>query len=192
MQMDQQAIQIKSQEVQQKMELDQSKIQLDAELKQADLMMEEKELALKEREIALKEFEAQKPGPDPSMKIQADMQMAREKMEFEASEADKQRQVELAKAIMSEFNGPEGSLTEPGEAINRAAEIMDRINEVISATRMIGDVPLEETTMMVAEEPMFDEEPMMMAPEEEQMIIVPEEEQMLDETMIVPEEPRLL
>jgi hypothetical protein len=192
MQMDQQAIQIKSQEVQQKMELDQSKIQLDAELKQADLMMEEKELALKEREIALKEFEAQKPGPDPSMKIQADMQMAREKMEFEASEADKQRQVELAKAIMSEFNGPEGSLTEPGEAINRAAEIMDRINEVISATRMVGDVPLEETTMMVAEEPMFDEEPMMMAPEEEQMIIVPEDEQMLDETMIVPEEPRLL
>jgi hypothetical protein len=128
-------------------------MQMETSSKEADLAMAEKELALKEREMSLKEFEAQKPEPDPSMKIQADMQMARERMEFDASEADKQRQVDLAKAIMAEFSGPEGgSLTDPEQALNRAAEIMGRINEVISATRGVGDVPLVDTAMMVAED----------------------------------------
>ena len=154
-------------------------------------ILEEKELVIKEREMALKEFEAQKPEPDPSMKIQADMQMARERMEFDASEADKQRQVELAKVIMSEFNGPEGSLIDPGEAINRAAEIVDRINEVISSTRMVGDVPLEDTTMMVAEEPMFEEEPMMMVEEEPMMMVEEEPMMMVDEGPLL-EEPVMM
>jgi formylmethanofuran dehydrogenase subunit A len=86
------------------------------------------------------------------MKIEADMQMAREKMEFEASEADKQRQVDLAKAIMSEFNGPEVNMTSPEDALSRASEIMARINEVISATRDVGGMPLEETTVMVMDD----------------------------------------
>jgi hypothetical protein len=145
MQMEQQGAQLKAQELQQKMQMETSS-------KEADLAMAEKELALKEREMSLKEFEAQKPEPDPSMKIQADMQMARERMEFDASEADKQRQVDLAKAIMAEFSGPEGSLTDPEQALNRAAEIMGRINEVISATRGAGGVPLVDTAMMVAED----------------------------------------
>jgi hypothetical protein len=129
--------------------IEEKKLQMDTDAKQADLMIEEKELALKERDMALKEFEAQRPEPDPGMKIQADMQMAREKMEFEASEADKQRQVDLAKAIMSEFNGPEVNMTSPEDALARASEIMARINEVISATREVGGMPLEETTVMV-------------------------------------------
>ena len=102
--------------------------------------------------MALKEFEAQKPEPDLGMKIQADMQMAREKMEFEAGEADKQRQVDLAKAIMAEFNGPEVNMTSPEEALARASEIMARINEVVSATRDVGGMPLAETTVMVMDD----------------------------------------
>ena len=48
----------------------------------------------KDRELSIKEFEAQKPEADETVKIQAEMTMARERMQFEAMEADKQRQVE--------------------------------------------------------------------------------------------------
>jgi hypothetical protein len=151
MQMEHQGAQLKAQELQQKAQMEQAKMQMEQSGKQADLAIAEKELALKEREMSLKEFEAQKPEPDQSIKIQADMQMARERMEFDASEADKQRQVDLAKAIMAEFSGPAGSLATPEDALNRAAEIMGRINEVVSATRGMGGIPLAETTIMVAD-----------------------------------------
>ena len=153
MQIEQQEAQTRAQEVQQKMQIDQARMNLESQIKQADLAMQEKELALREREIAIKEFEAQKPEPDVANKIQADMMMAREKMQFEAMEADKQRQVELAKAIMAEFNDGENRLAGPEQALTRAAEIMDRIKSVISATNL----PLAETTMLVAGEPRIDE-----------------------------------
>ena len=70
-------------------------------------------------------------------------------MQFEAMEADKQRQVELAKTIMAEVSAGEGTLTDPEQALNRAAEIMERIKSVVSATNL----PLAETTMLVAGEP---------------------------------------
>jgi hypothetical protein len=149
LQIEQQEAQIKQQEIQQKMQIDQAKMTLESQMKQADLAMQEKELVLREREIAIKEFEAQKPEPDVANKIQADMLMAREKMQFEAMEADKQRQVELAKTIMAEFNGGDETLTDPEQALNRAAEIMERIKSVVSATNL----PLAETTMLVAGEP---------------------------------------
>ena len=152
MQMEQQNSAVKAQEAQQKAQTEQDKMQLDAKVQQASLMIQEQEIGLKERDMALKEFEAQKPEPDPGMKIQADMQMAREKMEFEASEADKQRQVDLAKAIMAEFNGPEVNMTSPEDALARASEIMARINEVVSATREVGGMPLAETTVMVMDD----------------------------------------
>ena len=128
------------------MQIDQAKMTLESQIKQADLAMQEKELILREREIAIKEFEAQKPEPDVTNRIQADILIAREKMQFEAMEADKQRQVDLAKTIMAEF---EETLTDPAEALNRAAEIMDRIKSVLGATNL----PLADTTMLVADEP---------------------------------------
>jgi hypothetical protein len=152
MQIEQQNSALKAQEVQQRAEMEQVKLQLDAKIQQASLTMQEQEIALKERDMSLKEFEVQKPDPDPNIKLQADMQMAREKMEFDASEADKQRQVDLAKAIMAEFNGPEVNMTSPEDALARASEIMARINEVVSATRQVGDVPLAETTVMVMDD----------------------------------------
>jgi len=148
LQIEQQEAKIKAQEVQQKMQIEQAKMSLESQSKQAELSMEERDLGLRERELALKEFEAQKPEPNPESKIQADVMLAREKMQFEAMEADKQRQVELAKTIMAEFGGEE-TLTDPAQALNRAAEIMDRIKSVVSATNL----PLAETTMLVAEEP---------------------------------------
>jgi len=148
LQIEQQEAKIKAQEVQQKMQIEQAKMSLESQSKQAELSMEERDLGLRERELALKEFEAQKPEPNPESKIQADVMLAREKMQFEAMEADKQRQVELAKTIMAEFGGEE-TLTDPAQALNRAAEIMARIKEVVSATNL----PLAETTMLVAEEP---------------------------------------
>jgi hypothetical protein len=152
MQMEQQNSAIKAQEAQTKAQIEQDKMQLDAKVQQASLMIQEQEIGLKERDMALKEFEAQKPEPDVGMRIQADMQMAREKMEFDASEADKQRQVDLAKAIMAEFNGPEVNMTSPEDALARASEIIARINEVVSATRDVGGMPLEENTIMVMDD----------------------------------------
>ena len=149
LQIEQQEAQIKAQEVEQKLQIEQAKMNMESQGKQADLQMEEKDLALRERELALKEFEAQKPEPNPESKIQADVMLAREKMQFEAMEADKQRQVDLAKTIMAEFNSPEETLTDPAQALNRAAEIMARIKEVVSATNL----PLADTTMLVAGEP---------------------------------------
>ena len=149
LQIEQQEAQIKAREVEQKMQIEQARMTLESQVKQADLAMQEKEILLREREIAIKEFEVQKPDANPDNKIQADMLMAREKMQFEAMEADKQRQVELAKTIMSEFGGGDAVLTEPGQALNRAAEIMARINEVLGATNL----PLADTTMLVASEP---------------------------------------
>jgi hypothetical protein len=148
LQIEQQEAQIKAQEVEQKLQIEQAKMNMESQAKQADLQMEEKDLALRERELALKEFEAQKPEPNPESKIQADVMLAREKMQFEAMEADKQRQVDLAKTIMAEFGGEE-TLTDPAQALNRAAEIMARIKEVVSATNL----PLADTTMLVAGEP---------------------------------------
>ena len=149
LQIEQAEAQTKAQEVEQKMQIEQAKMNMESQGKQADLQMEEKDLALRERELALKEFEAQKPEPNPESKIQADVMLAREKMQFEAMEADKQRQVDLAKTIMAEFNGPEETLTSPEQALNRAAEIMDRIKAVVEATNL----PLADTTMLVAGEP---------------------------------------
>ena len=149
LQIEQQEAQIKQQEVQQKMQIEQAKMTLESQSKQAELSMEERDLGLRERELALKEFEAQKPEPNPESKIQADVMLAREKMQFEAMEADKQRQVELAKTIMAEFSAGEETLTDPEQALNRAAEIMERIKSVVSATNL----PLAETTMLVAGEP---------------------------------------
>ena len=118
LQIEQQEAQIKQQEVQQKMQIEQAKMTLESQSKQAELSMEERDLGLRERELALKEFEAQKPEPNPESKIQADVMLAREKMQFEAMEADKQRQVELAKTIMAEFSAGEGTLTDPEQALN--------------------------------------------------------------------------
>jgi hypothetical protein len=149
MQIEQQNSALKAQEMQQKAEIEQVKTQLDGKVQQASLTLKEQEIALKARDMALKEFEAQKPEPDPNIKLQADMQMAREKMEFDAREADKQRRVDLVKAIMSEFNSSEGGFVSPEDAGARASEIMGRINEVVSATRQVGGVPLEESAIMV-------------------------------------------
>jgi hypothetical protein len=148
-QIKQMGLQLKSQELGQKLRLDEQKMNLDMQGKQADLAIEEKGLLLREREMSLKEFEAQKPEPDVTNRIQADVLLAREKMQFEATEADKQRQVELAKTIMAEFSGGGETLTDPGQALNRAAEIMERIKTVIAATNL----PLPETTMLVSGEP---------------------------------------
>lgn len=125
------------QEAQAKQQADSAKMQLDHAKMQMDGQTKQQELALKERELALKEFEAQKPMPDESMKLQAEMQMARERMAFEASEADKQRQVELAKAIISSSSGPEGGEVNPDKAMNDAAAMMQQITAALTAPRAV-------------------------------------------------------
>ena len=108
------------------MQMDYEKAQMEGQVKQA-------ELALKEREIALKEYEAQKPEPDRSI----DLIMARERMQFEAAEADKQRQVDLALSLISRGNGEEGDSVDEGEAMSQAAMMMEQITAALTAPRAI-------------------------------------------------------
>ena len=90
------------------------------------------EIELKNRELALKEFEAQKPEPDRTV----DLLMARERMQFEAAEADKQRQVELAKAVMAQ-RAPSGDVADAASAMSEAAEIMSRITSSMGSPDVV-------------------------------------------------------
>jgi len=119
-----QETQARAQEAAQKAQMDQTKMQMESGIKQA-------ELALKEREIALKEFEAQKPEPDKSIELMIE----RERMAFEANEADKQRQVELAKALIAKSDSE--SPVDEGDAMNQAADMMAQITAALTAPRAI-------------------------------------------------------
>ena len=80
----------------------------DQERHQLDGIKVQGDLALKEREIALKEREAQKPDeeqPDPRAQWEYDMQMASEKMAFDAEQAALDRQADIAKALISKSGG---------------------------------------------------------------------------------------
>ena len=111
--------------------MDQSKMQMDYEKAQMEGQVKQAELALKEREIALKEYEAQKPEPDRSI----DLIMARERMQFEAAEADKQRQVELAKAIIAKSDDEKP--VDEGGAMDQAAMMMRQVTAALTAPKMI-------------------------------------------------------
>jgi hypothetical protein len=91
----------------------------------------------KDREIGLKEYEAQKPQPDETIKLQAELQMARERMQFEAAEADKQRQVDIALSLISRGNGEGGNPVDEGEAMNQAAMMMQQITAALTAPKVV-------------------------------------------------------
>jgi hypothetical protein len=91
----------------------------------------------KDREIGLKEYEAQKPQPDETIKLQAELQMARERMQFEAAEADKQRQVDIALSLISRGNGEDGNSVDEGEAMNQAAMMMKQITAALTAPKVV-------------------------------------------------------
>ncbi len=91
-------------------------------------MKAQADYGLKERELALKEFEAQKPGdtaPDPRMQWEYDMQMAREKMAFEAEQAALDRQADLAKALLSK---------DDNDAERASAEAVEMLRALVAAS----------------------------------------------------------
>ena len=134
----QQAMQEMQQQVQQlSQENEQLKADKGADMQRLEMdgMKAQKAAEQKDREIGLKEFEAQKPQPDQTIKMQADMQMARERMQFEANEADKQRQVELAKAIIAKSD--EENPVDEGGAMDQAAMMMQQVTAALTAPKMI-------------------------------------------------------
>lgn len=130
----QQEGQMKMQEAQQKGQMDQAKMQMDGQAKQAELSLKERELALKEQEFAWK---AQQPVVNPQEQWAYDQQVARERMQFEGAEADKQRQVELAKALISASGGEEGERVDGDDAMNDARAMLQQIVTAITAPKMI-------------------------------------------------------
>jgi len=106
---------------------EQAKLALDAKKAESDA-------GLKSRDIALKEFEAQKPLQDETAKYQFESQMAREQMAFDANEADKDRQVDLAKAIMTSHN--EEDINQE-QAMDSAAVMMQQITAALTAPRRV-------------------------------------------------------
>ena len=134
----QQAMQEMQQQVQQlSQENEQLKADKGADMQRLEMdgMKAQKAAEQKDREIGLKEFEAQKPQPDQTIKMQADMQMARERMQFEANEADKQRQVELAKAIIAKSD--EENPVDEGGAMDQAAMMMQQVTAALTAPKLI-------------------------------------------------------
>tara|TARA_R110000824_G_scaffold137452_2_gene301566 strand:- start:2951 stop:5278 length:2328 start_codon:yes stop_codon:yes gene_type:complete len=90
----------------------------------------------KDRELAIKEFEAQKPAEikaTPEEQWHYDSQMERERMAFEASEADKQRQVDLAKAIIAKSDGG----VDEDAAVTQAAIMLQQITAALTAPRAV-------------------------------------------------------
>jgi len=95
---------------------------------QMEGMKAQADYGLKERELALKEFEAQKPGdtaPDPRAQWEYDMQMAREKMAFEAEQAALDRQADLAKALLSK---------DDNDAERASAEAVEMLRALVAAS----------------------------------------------------------
>jgi len=101
--------------------------QMDGQKAQADYEM-------KGRELALKEFEAQKPAPatpDPQMQWEYDMQMAREKMTFDAEQRSLDRQADIAKAMISRDD------TNAAQAGDEAVELLRTIAAAIDAPKVV-------------------------------------------------------
>ena len=87
----------------------------------------------KDRELTLKEFEAQKPAPDDTAKIQADIIMQREKQAFEAEQNALDRQADLAKALISKSDNEMGE----DEANNEAAEMLQSVTAALTAPKVV-------------------------------------------------------
>ena len=114
-----------------------ARVQMDAQAKM-------KELEIKEREIALKEYEAQKPAPDESMKLMMDAEIARERMGFEAAEAEKDRQLEILTLILQEQNKGMDYETAKSEAEREIAKVMfqrDDDGNIIGVYRIDEEQP---------------------------------------------------
>jgi hypothetical protein len=113
--------------------------QVDMMKAQADAQAKMQELEYKGRELALKEFDAQKPEPDQSVKIAADMEMARERMAFDAAEAEKDRQLEIMKLIVGKQGESMDYESARAEAEREVSQIVfqrDEAGNIVSATKM--------------------------------------------------------
>jgi hypothetical protein len=106
--------------------------QIDTQKAQAEYTLKQGDQQLKAQEL---QFKASQPVVSPQEQWDYDMAMARERMQFEASEADKGRQVELAKAIIAksdEENPVDGDM-----AMDQAAMMMEQITAALTAPRMV-------------------------------------------------------
>jgi len=103
---------------------------------QLDGMKAQAEHGLKEREITLKEFEAQKPPeakPNPQDQWEYDMQMARERMAFDAEQADLDRKADIAKAIIAKSDGEKGE----AEANSDASAMLEAVTAALTAPKVV-------------------------------------------------------
>jgi len=130
-----------------KMEVEQAKGQIMAEIEKiqkenealkADKSLEaqkaQSEASFKNRELTLKEKEAMVPAATPREKWSYDMQEADKQRSFTAEQNEKNRQVDLAKAIISKAEAgddDETMETAMGEALRQAAEMMGAEREII-------------------------------------------------------------
>ncbi len=148
-------IRAENEAIKQSKEAEMAKVQMEGQAK----MME---LALKDREMTLKEQEAMRPEPDETVKLQADLAMQNRKLEFEAAENEKDRQLEIQKIIMQkeppepEDDGPEapvrfryiyndggdiiGALKFEGEEMTEYHFAYDQDGNILGATEIEKEV----------------------------------------------------
>jgi hypothetical protein len=132
MQEQMQAMQAEGQALMQENEALKADKSAEAQRTQFDAEKSQAEFALKTRELALKEYEAQKPGEvkaSPQEQWEYDMQMAREKMAFDAEQAALDRQVEIAKAMIS---ARETEMQSAADINQGAADMMQTLADALA------------------------------------------------------------
>jgi hypothetical protein len=111
---------------QQRTMLDGQKNQADNELKRGDQELKAQDLRLKAREVKA----------TPQEQWAYESQMTREKMEFDAMEADKDRQVQIALGMMSNTDATEE------QAKGDAAAMMEQITAALTAPKVVIRDPM--------------------------------------------------
>lgn len=137
MQQAQQAVMAEIEKLQAENEAIKQSKQADMMKAQADTQAKMRELDLKERELVLKENEAQKPADN--LRIAADVEMQRERMAFDAEQAEKDRELEIIKLVMAKEGDGMDADSARDEAEREASQIFfqrDEMGNIISATKM--------------------------------------------------------
>lgn len=128
-----QQLQQQAQQAQQEGQRMVGELQKELESIKTDKSIESQKLQLdgeiKSRELALKEQAAQKPESDDSIKLALEAEEAEAQRMFQAEQNDKDRQVELAKVILSKSPGTDPETDVP-QAMREAARIVSVLEPI--------------------------------------------------------------
>ena len=134
-------LQAENEAIKQSKQAEMERVQLDGQKAQSEVQFKVRELDLKERELALKEAEAiAKSRPEDQLAEWAyTIEREREKMAFDADQAEKDRQLEIVKLIIGKQGEGMDYESARAEAEREVSQIVfqrDEAGNIVSATKM--------------------------------------------------------